>query len=179
MMLKFTIFAPDCTEAIVINLKTVGNYIISLLDWIYPLFRPFLPPVTFRYAACGGFNTALDIVLYFFCFHFVLHEQILNLGFVAISPHIASFLLVFPFTFTSGFVLGKYVTFSQSELRGRVQLFRYIVTVAGSILLNYIFLKFFVEYCHLFPTISKILTTVFVILYSYLVQRHYTFKIEV
>ena len=51
--------------------------------------------------------------------------QIVHLGFVAISPHIAAFLIVFPMTFTSGFLLAKYVTFTASELKGRIQLFRY------------------------------------------------------
>jgi putative flippase GtrA len=55
-------------------------------------------------------------------------------------------------------------------------LFRYAMTVAGAILLNYILLKFFVEYMHIWPTISKIITTVFVVSYSYMVQRYYTFK---
>jgi putative flippase GtrA len=74
-------------------------------------------------------------------------------------------------------LLGKYITFSQSQLRGRVQLFRYGITVGGAILLNYLFIKLFVEYFHLFPTVSKMLTTVFVVAYSYVVQKYYTFRI--
>ena len=102
--------------------------------------------------------------------------QIVDLGFVAISPHIAAFLLVFPITFTSGFLLAKYVTFTASELKGKIQLFRYGVTVAGSILINYICLKFFVEYIGWFATFSKIVTTVIVVIYSYILQRYFSFK---
>lgn len=140
---------------------------------------PFIPVQTFRYAACGGANSAFDIVLYFLTFHVLLHEQIVDLGFVAISPHIAAFLVVFPITFSTGFMLGKFITFTRSELRGRVQLVRYVLTVGGAILLNYIFLKIFVENYHFFPTISKILTTVVVVTYSYFVQKHFTFKVSI
>ena len=102
--------------------------------------------------------------------------QIVDLGFVAISPHIAAFLIVFPITFTTGFFLAKYVTFTSSELKGRIQLFRYLITVGGSIILNYVFLKLFVEYFGLYATLSKVLTTLLVIIYSYMAQRYFTFK---
>jgi putative flippase GtrA len=105
-----------------------------------------------------------------------LHKQIVDLGFVAISPHIAAFLIVFPITFLSGFLLAKYVTFSASELRGRIQLFRYGLTVFGAIVLNYVFLKLFVEYFGWYATFSKGVTTVIVVIYSYVAQRYFSFK---
>jgi len=136
----------------------------------------FIPPETFRYAATGGFNTMLDIFLYFVFYNFILDKQIVNLGFIAISPSIAAFIFVFPITFSTGFLLSKYVTFLDSPLRGKTQLTRYGLSVVGSILLNYICLKVFVEYFYIWPTVSKILTTVVVIIYSYVIQRHFTFK---
>jgi putative flippase GtrA len=137
-----------------------------------------LPIETFRYAVCGGANTAMDIGLYFVCYNFVLNKQMVHLKYIDITPHIGAFMMVFPITFSTGFLLMKYITFSASELRGRIQLFRYGITVLICILLNYIFIKFFVEYCHLFPTPSKILTTVFVVIYSYVSQKHYSFKTQ-
>lgn len=160
------------------SLKNLRNTLIRLIDWAYQPFKRLIPLQTFRYGACGGANSAFDIVLYFLFYHYLLGEKILHLGFVAISAHIASFLLVFPITFSTGFILGKFITFTDSELRGRVQLFRYGVTVGGSILLNYIFLKIFVEYFHLFPTVSKILTTVVVVIYSYFTHKYYSFRVE-
>jgi putative flippase GtrA len=102
--------------------------------------------------------------------------QIVELEFTAISAHIAAFLMVFPITFTTGFLLAKYVTFTASELIGRIQLFRYGVTVAGAILLNYVFLKLFVEYVGFYATLSKVFTTVIVVIYSYLLQRYFSFR---
>lgn len=156
--------------------ESIQKLILNVIDWFYKPFSKLIPIVTFRYAATGGFNTAMDIILYFICYNFVLDQGNLNLGIVTISSHIAAFVLVFPVTFTSGFLLAKYITFTSSDLKGRVQLFRYIVIVAGSIILNYLFLKFFVEYCGFYPTIAKIITTAIVVFYSYFAQKFYTFK---
>lgn len=150
--------------------------IIRIIDFFYFPFLRFIPPEIFRYGATGGVNTAFDIFLYFIFYNFILERQILDLGFVAISPHIAAFLLVFPITFITGFILAKYVTFTASELRGRIQLFRYGLTVAGAVFLNYVFLKFFVEYVGLYATLSKALTTIIVVAFSYLSQRYFSFK---
>ncbi len=156
--------------------QLLANKIIQFISWAYYPFKKIIPPETFRYAATGGFNTALDIFLYFFVYNFMLNKQIVDFGFVAVSPHIAAFIFVFPITFTTGFLLAKYITFTNSPIRGRVQFLRYAMAVGGSILLNYILLKFFVEYMLIWPTVSKIITTVFVVAYSYMVQRYFTFK---
>ena len=158
------------------NLSYLQKSIISLIDRIHQPFSQLMPALTFRYAACGGANTALDIFLYFITYNFILKKQLLDLGFVAISAHIAAFMIVFPITFATGFLLAKYITFSQSELKGRTQLMRYALSVGGSIILNYVLLKFFVERCHIYPTPSKIITTLLVIIYSYIIQKHFTFK---
>jgi len=157
-------------------LERIGAIITGIIDWFYFPFLQFIPKEIFRYAASGGANTTFDIILYFLFYRYVLNMQIVDLDFVAISPHIAAFLLVFPITFTTGFLLAKYVTFTSSELKGKIQLFRYLLTVAGSILLNYVFLKVFVEYIGWYATVSKIATTFIVIIYSYLAQRYFTFK---
>lgn len=154
----------------------IRNIINQIIHWVYTPFRKFIPPETFRYAVTGGTNTMLDILLYFICYHYVLNKQIIDLGFVAISPHIAAFLIVFPITFITGFLLAKYITFTSSPIEGRTQLFRYMLTVAGAILLNYILLKLLVEYLYIWPTIAKIITTVIVVIYSYMMQRYFTFK---
>ncbi|MBN2636881.1 MAG: GtrA family protein [Prolixibacteraceae bacterium] len=157
-------------------LRNIRNKIIRLIDLFYfPVFR-FIPNEIFRYAFTGGLNTAFDLFLYFIIYRYLLNMQIVDLGFVSISAHIAAFLIVFPVTFTTGFVLAKYVTFSASELRGRIQLFRYGVTVFGSIMLNYVFLKLFVEYFGWYATFSKAITTVIVVIYSYISQRYFSFK---
>jgi putative flippase GtrA len=48
--------------------------------------------------------------------------------------------------------------------------------VLGCLILNYIFLKLFVEVFGWYPTPSKLATTVFVVAFSYFMQKYFTFK---
>lgn len=158
------------------RIRTYKNGVINGLNWLHRPFQKWVPAETFRYAATGGMNTTLDIFLYFICYNFVLVKKPLNLPGIEISAHIGAFLIVFPITFFTGFLLARYITFTASPIRGRIQLFRYALTVSGAVLLNYVLLKFFVEILYFWPTIAKIFTTVIVVGYSYLVQRFFTFK---
>lgn len=153
--------------------------ILRFIDFFYlPRLQRVIPQRTFRYLACGGFSTSLDILVFFLCYHFVLHEQMVHLAGITISPHIAAFLMAFCVSFPTGFSLSKFVVFPDSELGGKVQLMRYFLLVLCCLLLNYVFLKLFVEHLHLFPTVAKILTTLIVALFSYLSQKHFTFRIR-
>jgi putative flippase GtrA len=156
--------------------KKIRDVIVYIVDWFYPWFSRYLSRETFLYLVCGGGNMVFGLFLYFISYNFILHKQIVDFGFVAISAPIFAFLMSFCITFPLGFLLNKYITFTQSDLRGRIQLFRYGVTVATCILLNYVFLKLFVEYLHWYPTISKFVTDIITAIYSYLSQKHYTFK---
>lgn len=157
-------------------LHIVRNSINVLIDSVYPPFQKFIPKETFRYAVCGGANTTLDIFLYFINYNFILKKKDVHILFFTMSPHIAAFLMAFCITFVTGFLLAKYITFTESDLHGRIQLFRYGVTVVMCILLNYVFLKLFVEYFNIYPTVSKILTTGIVVIYSYFSQKYFSFK---
>lgn len=159
-------------------LRSFRDYIITFLDWLYPPFSRFMPRQVFRYAATGGLNTALDIILYAIVYAFVLNGRMLNLGFVSISDHIASFLIVFPITFVIGFGLAKYITFTNSQLQGRVQFLRYFATVMGSILLNYALLKLFVDIMSVNAIVANIINKVIVIAYSYFAQTYFSFRSE-
>ena len=146
--------------------------------WFYPPFKNLIPKQTFLYAATGGMNTVLDILLYYISYNFILRKEILDLGFYAISPHIAAFLMSFMVTFPIGFLLAKFISFPGSYLKKRIQLLRYGMSVVGSILLNYFFLKLFVEKFLWYPTPSKIVATLIVIVFSYTAQKRFTFKIS-
>lgn len=152
--------------------------ILSVIDFFYPPFRRLMPIQTFRYAACGGGNTLLDIFIYFIAYNFILEKEVVHTAFAAISPHIAAFLISFMISFPTGYLLNRFIVFPGSVLKGRVQLFRYFLLVLVCIALNYVFIKLFVEQFYIFPTVAKILTTVIVISFSYLTQKHFTFKTE-
>src|SRR6187551_37581 len=48
-------------KEVVYNIK---DRIIALIDFFYPPFSKLMDKQTFRYAACGGSNTAFDILLF-------------------------------------------------------------------------------------------------------------------
>ena len=150
--------------------------IITFIDFFYPPFRKLMPVQTFRYAACGGTNTLLDIFVFFISYNFILHKQVLHIGFLAFKPYIAAFIMSFLVSFPTGFLLMRYIVFPGSSLHGRIQLFRYFLLVVACILMNYFFIRLFVEEFHIYPTVAKIITTAIVVFFSYLTQKHFTFK---
>lgn len=152
--------------------------IIAFIDFFYPLFSRLMPLQTFRYAACGGTTTLLDIVMYWYSYNYILHKNNVHLGFLTLSPYVASVVIAFCISFPTGFFLNRNIVFTGSTLHGRVQLFRYFMLVIICILLNVIFIKLFVEQFHVYPTIAKILTTVIVVTFSYVTQKNFTFKVE-
>jgi putative flippase GtrA len=154
----------------------IKAFVGNIIDFFYPLFKNFIDKQTFSYLACGGFNTSLDIFLYFIAYNYILHQQPIHIWVLDISPYICAFFISFVITFPLGFILSSSIVFTNSALRRRIQLFRYLILVCINILLNYTFIKLFVEYFHVFPTIAKIYTTIIVVVFSYIVQRNFTFR---
>lgn len=154
-----------------------SELIIRFVDWFYvgPV-AALLPRQTFRYIVCGGANVVLSWVCYFLVYNFVLDKELLDLGFVVISPYVATMLIIFPLTFFTGFWLNRYVAFRHSPLGTGTQLFRYLLSIGGSVVVNYIGLKFFVEFCSIWPTPSQMLATFVTMIYSYLAAKYFTFR---
>jgi putative flippase GtrA len=156
----------------------VRSLLLSVIDAFYPIFKKVMPLQTFRYAACGGGNTALNILIYFISYNFILKKEIIHLPYIAISPHIGAFIIAFILTFPIGFYLNLFVVFEGSYLRRRTQLLRYFMVALVCILLNYVFIKFFVEQFGWYPTPSAIITTAIVTVFSYLAQRFFSFRVK-
>ena len=147
-----------------------------------PFHRLVLPP------ACFCAIAAPDVPLcrlrrrergwgcYFLLYNFVLDKELLDLGFIAVSPHVAAMLIVFPLTFFTGFWLNRHVAFRRSPLATGTQLFRYLLSVAGSVVVNYLFLKFFVELCGFWATPSQMMASLGTMVYSYLAAKYFTFR---
>jgi putative flippase GtrA len=133
---------------------------------------------TFRYAACGGGNTVLGLLIYSISYKLIFKEQNFHFGFYAFKPHVAALFISFCVNFFVGFFLMKYVVFSNSHLKGRVQLFRYLTLFLFNLMLNYLLLKIFVERLHIYPILAQVITTCIIVLFSYLMQKYYTFKVS-
>ena len=155
---------------------SLSRMLTSLIDALYikSLERGISRQI-FGYFLCGAVNMVLDTLWDFLIYHYVVFEQNVDLGVVVISPHIAALIIVFPITFFTGFLLNRYVAFRATQQRSTKQLFRYALSVVGSILLNYALMKLFVDMCYVWPTIAKMLTTVIVAMYSYMAAKYFSF----
>jgi len=137
-----------------------------------------MPLKTYRYAVCGGGNLVLDLLLYAIFYNFIFQKHNVDLGFITFSPHIASLFIVFPITFFTGFLLNKYITFEDSNIKGSTQLIRYWLVAIGAMIISYFCMKLFVEVFGIYPTPSKAITIAITVVYSYILQSTYSFKVE-
>lgn len=158
------------------QLHSARDFILPIIDFFYPPFRRLMNLQTFRYAASGGGNMLLGFLVYFLSYKFLFHEKEFHFGFYAFKGHIAALIISFIVTFPVGFFMSKYVVFSDSRMKGRIQLFRYLMICLFNLALNYLLLKIFVEKLNIYPVLAQIITTCIVVVFSYIAQRNFSFK---
>lgn len=94
------------------------------------------------------------------------------------SPHIASLVIVTPVTLIIGFLLSKNITFSSSKIKTGTQFFRYSLIIFANFAISYLSMKFWVEAVGLWATPSNMLTTIITTIFSYLMQKFYSFRMS-
>jgi putative flippase GtrA len=146
------------------------------LEWLHKTFVFFMPIDTFKYLICGGVNTFLEGILYFGVYNYGIRKSIVQVAFFTISPHIMAFLIVFPFVFFSSFLLTKLIVFNKSNNTGKIQLFRFSITIGTSLIIQYASMKILVEWCLFYPTPSKILTSGLVALFTFTSHKYFSFR---
>jgi len=156
--------------------EKVQRLIITLLDIFYPIFKPFFNKQTYYYLACGGGNTLFALVLYYLFYNNLLHQEDLNLHIITFKAHMASLFFTTTITFPIGFYLTKYIVWSDSNLETKKQFFRHFAFLIFGTVLNYFLLKLFVEILEWWAMPSQILTTVIIVIFSYLTQKYISFK---
>ena len=72
----------------------------------------------------------------------------------------------------------KYVVFIESSIRGHVQLMRYFFVFVSNLFLNYLLLEVLVVKMNVNAILAQVISTIFVIVISYMLQRHFTFKVK-
>ena len=157
----------------------LAEAVAQIVDAMYvgPLQR-IVPRQTFRYGVCGAATYFMfDPAAYFVTYNYLIAKRVIHLGgSLSMSPEIAALAVVFPLTFAVGFWLNRNVAFRRSPLRTRTQLLRYALSIAGSIVLNYLLMKLFVTVMGFWPTPSKVLVSVVCAIYSYLAAKYFTFR---
>lgn len=159
------------------HIHNARDFLLPIIDFFYPPFRKIINLQTFRYAASGGGNVLLGFLVYFISYKYVFGEKEFTFGFYAFKGHIAALFVSFCVTFPVGFFMSKYVVFSDSSMKGRVQLFRYFMVCMFNLLLNYLLLKIFVERLNIYPVMAQVFTIIIVVVFSYIAQRNYSFKV--
>lgn len=135
-----------------------------------------MPLQTFRYAACGGGNMILGLSIYFILFNYVFTHGYVTLGKFAFESYNVSLFFSSTTCFIVGFLLNKYVVFTTSYLRGRIQLFRYFLSFSSNLVLNYFLLKIFVKILHLDEFLAQIISTGICVSIAFTTQKYFTFK---
>ena len=148
----------------------------SFIDFFYPPFRKIMPLQTFRYAACGGSNMVLGFMIFTLAFNYLEKLKVVDLGFYSFEPYSVALGASSSTVFIVGFLLNKYVVFIESNLKGRIQLFRYLMSFFFNLCLNYVLLKMLVEFLHLHAILAQMIVTVIIVAISYMTQRHFTFE---
>lgn len=155
------------------------KFILQFIDFFYPPFQRWFSIRTFRYLAAGSFTSATGIVVFYITYNFIFHQQDLelHLSFLPklITAETAALIIETPITFLVGFFINKYIVFTESNLKGRIQLFRYGSVVATNFLLNLALIKIMVEGFGFYGSIAKIITTFLLIIFSYFSQKHFSF----
>ena len=154
------------------------SLIQKILDLFYPLVRQVLDKTTYYYAACGGGNLVLSWLLFFVFFQFLFQKQVFYIEWIdySLSAYTLSSFLCFLIAFVVGFLLNKYVVFTKSELKGRIQLFRYGLSSLLTWFAHWVILKLFIEWLGFYPSIANVISSCIVVLISYLLQKKFTFK---
>ncbi len=158
------------------HIHSARDFILPVIDFFYPPFKRLMTLQTFRYAASGGGNLLLGFVVFYVSFKFIFGEKTFDFGYYAFKGHMAALFLSFCITFPVGFFMLKYVVFSDSKIKGRIQLFRYFIVCLFNLFLNYLLLKVHVETLHVYAVFAQILTISVVVVVSYVAQRNFSFK---
>ena len=131
-----------------------------------------------RFFLSAGIAFLVDITVYFICITFIYKNQPVKILNSQVSAH--SFCLFISYTcgVITNFLLTKYAVFSESTVAGRKQFFRFALIAGIGFFANYGLLRFFVEYCGIWPTLSRIISALSLGVASYFIHKLFTFRIK-
>lgn len=156
--------------------------LLKLIDFFYPPFSRWLTIDTFRYIVSGGTTACSGVLSFYIFYNWVLHQKNLHVDFPLlpelVTAHSAALLMSTFVAFLVGFTLNKYLVFTTSELKGRIQIFRYATVLGVNLGLNFAMMKYMVEGLHFYPSLSQAFITLTLSLCSYFLQKHFTFRIK-
>lgn len=154
----------------------LSNLLTTFVDRFY--VKPFrkIPKQTFRYIACGGINFVVTILCYHIAFYRIFADKNFDIGFMVLSPHIASLAISLPVNFFVGFWLQSHISFKHSPLKKYIQLARYFMTAMGALFITTLLTKAFSYIMPEFPTVAQIIIYCISAVFSFVAQKYFTFR---
>ncbi len=156
--------------------------LLKIIDFFYPPFSRWLSLHTFRYIVSGGTTATSGIIGYYIAYNWILHQKNIQVDFPfvpkLITAHSAALIISTLISFLIGFTLNKYLVFTKSNIKGRIQIFRYAAVLGINFGLNLAMLKYMVEGLRFYPSLSQAFITITLSLCSYFLQKHFTFRVK-
>lgn len=129
-----------------------------------------------RFFLSAGIAAVVDVMVYYIIINYVISHTPVMINHQAISPHEFSLFISYTVGVITNFMVTKYAVFNDSTLKSRQQFTRFAMVAAIGFFANYGLLRFFVEYCGLWPTLSRISSALSLGFASYFIHKGFTFK---
>jgi putative flippase GtrA len=125
--------------------------------------RKSLSITFFYYLGCGGLATAFDWSSFYIADHILKWNYIIA---VAISFILGT---------TVNYTTNKHITFQNTFSNIPLQFEVFLIEAGTALILTFIQMVMFVEYCHIDPMVSRILVTGIMLFYNFGFHKAYTF----
>jgi len=152
--------------------------ILKFIDFFHPPFSKFISLHNFRYLATGGTTFLLGYLAFYFSYYYIFTEEEVDVLFFTLKRGTAALAVDFAIAIPFSFLINKYLVFTHSEVKGYVQLLRFLNLQWINILSNIFLYKFLVEILFIYPTISRLAVSILIAAFSYLYQHYFTFSVK-
>jgi putative flippase GtrA len=150
----------------------------AFLDFFYPIVSRIFDKTTYYYAVAGSTNLVLGWVLFWVLDHWVIHSKTVELPLFKhpVNSYTVIAAVCGMVSFLFGFMMMRYVVFTESQLKGRIQFFRYGLSALISATVNWLLIKLMVDTFAWNASLCNVFASVVVVTISYFLQRKFSFK---
>jgi len=145
---------------------------------IKDLFFFFLSIKAVRYFFAAGIATLVDVLMYYVIYNFVLHQQPFEAwGWLVLKAPTFALICSYSSGLVTNFGISRIWVFTESELKGHHQFFRFILVALVVLVANYFFMYFLIRVLDWYPTVSRGISAITIGLFSFLAHKTFSFKI--
>ncbi|MBE7176068.1 MAG: GtrA family protein [Mucilaginibacter polytrichastri] len=140
-------------------------------------FRKILRNQVVRFFLSAGFGVLVDAVIYFLLYNYVFQKYNITVWGYRIKGVTAAFVISFSAQVITNFLVNKYLVFTESELKGRKQFFRFALVATLGFFANLLLLNLLVE-LGLYAPYARVLAALSLGAASYFVHKFFSFRIK-